>query len=201
MEQLRNESMAMLRRLSSLGIDLVVKGGRLTAQGQTRLLTPADKESITDHKDDLIAALQEREAYEQELMGQVGESLCWLELEILLAQSMDAYSDGRLSREQAEIIAERCADHAQTIPSSWGDVKLRDFDRATGKSLEIKSKKLNDRFTMVSGSESPSKFAGRIVYKASELAELLDVPEEQLKSIHLVKKELDGEVLPAPVEG
>ena len=106
-----------------------------------------------------------------------------------------AYQCGDLVQEEAEDLARAITFRSRQIPERIEDMPLKDL-ATSGLVRKVQSKVLGETIQFAANDCDLSDVdPTMIVYTATELAQLNGVTPEQLRSIHKVKKELDGEVI------
>ena len=192
---------ALVDELARRNIQVSADGERLHLDGPAGSLTPELRERLREHKAGLLTHLRNPDADERpvnlavELEQAIRQAQSWRELETALERTQTAYKAGDLDTEAVERLATQAAQEAQAMPEQTDDLRLSHlFDEAPIR--RVHSKILNEVVVFAAdGVELPADLEG-VVYRASELRQMPGRSPEQVRAIHQVKREFDGELIP-----
>ena len=181
---------SFFRKLDQQGVLVdLTSAGDLSFTGNTDVLQPQYIAWIRTHKKELIDDLRERDGCVSALTALIDSALVWKDLEDAIARSLDLWSTGCIPRSYVENVSLAAQQKAREIPCSWDRVKLRDLAQATGRKLMINSQLLEEVICVASDDCVQRKDGhDRVVYAATELAKIKDVPADELRSIHAAKE-------------
>jgi len=175
-------------------IPLQREGDKLIAVDPHHRLSPALDGAIRQHRTALVAALEPVSAAVAPLRVAMAQVPVATELEPLLDQVQAAYEQGALTQEEAEGLALAARDRARLIPATIEEMPLSLF-AGSGLVLQVRSRVLDEVVLWAADNAQLPAENTKVVYRATELKEVVGMPAAQLQRLHLVKKDLDGEVL------
>ena len=105
-----------------------------------------------------------------------------------------AFVQGEITQEEAEALAQAATEKSRQIPASIEEMPLAEF-ASSGLVKKVKSKVLGETVIWAADNAQVPPETDQVIYRASELKELVGVPPEQLRKIHLLKKTRDWEVV------
>ena len=175
-------------------IVLEMDGLKLVAIDPYNRLSPALDEAIRTHRETLASELKPVSAALRPLRDAVAAALVATDLDPVIDDTDAAYRRREITQEEAEYIARTAMERARQIPATIEEMPLSDFARS-GLVREVESKTLGETVLWAADNVKVEMQPGRVVYRASELKELVGVTPEHLQRIHLVKQRLNGEVI------
>jgi len=193
---------SFFRRLDQMNVNVdLTPTDDIALTGHTEALQPQHIEWMREHKTELIDDLKERDGCLSALRIIVDSALVWQDLEDAIARALDLWTAGCIPRSYVENVSLAAQEKARDIPCSWDNVKLKDLAQATGRKLMINSRLFEQTIGVVSDDlATPKDGYGHVVYTASELAKINGVSADELRSIHAVKEQLDGELIDPPLQ-
>ena len=106
-------------------------------------------------------------------------------------EAQAAYGAGEVTREEVETLTGYAGDRSRHLPQKWEDGTVSEL-LARQLAVRVRSRLLGEVVVWVADTVVPEATA-EVVYKESELRRLVKMPPDQIRAIHAVKKELDGE--------
>ena len=180
-------------------ITLGLEDDRLVAAGSKSRLTPTLDAAIRYHRDGLIEELRKTSATLQRLRQAVTTAEQGVDLVEALEQAQRAYEAGQISSEECADLARDAAAREPELPYRIEDMRLSEFANS-GLVREAHSKTLGETVLWAADNAVVAEPGDRVVYRASELMDLVGVTAEQLRCVHALKKSwFDGEVV-SPLE-
>ena len=119
----------------------------------------------------------------------------WEELYGVLEEAQAAYGAGEVTREEVETLTGYAGDRSRHLPQKWEDGPLSEL--LAERPVRVRSRLLGEVVVWVADTTVVPEATAEVVYKESELRRLVKMPPDQIRAIHAVKKELDGELLDA----
>ena len=176
-------------------IELQMEGSKLIAADPHQRLSPSLDAFIRKHRDELVSELKAVSATFRRFQEIIDNTLVATDLESIVEDIDMAYQCGDLVQEEAEDLARAITFRSRQIPERIEDMPLKDL-ATSGLVRKVQSKVLGETIQFAANDcDLADVDPTMIVYTATELAQLNGVTPEQLRSIHKVKKELDGEVI------
>jgi hypothetical protein len=118
----------------------------------------------------------------------------WVDLYALLDDVQTAYNAGDVTREEVESLTGYAVNRSGHLPQEPQDGPLSKL--LEQRSVRVRSRLLGEVVVWVADTVVPEATA-EVVYKESELRRLVKMPPDQIRAMHAVKKEFDGELLDA----
>ena len=188
----------LLQELEDRAIKLHPYLGRLRATGETRRLTEELKIELARHKLELQVRLGQHLTppllLKDQLSDAIGHTVVGKDLEAVVGDIHNARKRGYLSQVELDMLVQAVAERRQQIPDSVEDMPLPEFARS-GVVREVRSQALGETVLWAADNAVVTDAAGKGVYRARELKELVVFSQDELQQIHTVKKEFDGELV------
>lgn len=179
----------LLLDLADLGVRLQIEDGTLMARGRVKDLTPALKAQIQTYKPALMIRLG------SDIPTKIASADSWMALEEIVLSLGLQHQAGMIDGEALEQHMATLKERAKEVPPAIPSMLLSELQRC-GEIAYVQSKVLGETVQFAANNCAMTDVDPKsIVYTATELAKLNGVTPEQLRSIHKVKKELDGEVV------
>ena len=119
----------------------------------------------------------------------------WVDLYALLDDVQTAYNAGDVTREEVESLTGYAVNRSGHLPQEPQDGPLSKL--LEQRSVRVRSRLLGEVVVWVADTTVVPEATAEVVYKKSELRRLVKMPPDQIRAIHAVKKEFDGELLDA----
>ena len=128
------------------------------------------------------------------LRQQIERARDWSDLEGVVEDAEEAYRRNELVGETVEQLGYSVQKKAREIPAHIDELRLSDLLK---KALvrRIKSRLLGEMVLVIGDNVPVPPEAHGVIYRASELAQLMPKGPEVLKRIHAVKKTFDGDLI------
>ena len=185
---------ALQTELQRREIVLQMDGPKLIAIDPYQRLSPALEASIRAHRDALMATLKPVSAALIVLQGEIDNAMVGTDLDSAIEAVDSAFVTSEINQEEAEALAQAATEKSRQIPASVEEMPLEDF-ASSGLVKEVKSKVLGETVIWAADNAQVPPETDQVIYRASELKELVGVPPEQLRKIHMLKKTRDWEVV------
>ena len=194
----------LLAGLESRAIKLQPYCGGLRATGQTRQLTEELKAALKVHKLELMVRLGHEQSPRLRLRDQLATAIdgaaLGTDLDAVADDIRAAYGRGHLTEKDFESLTLAAAEKKPQLSCRCENMPLSDF-ATSGLVREVHSKALGERVLWAADNAVVPPGASLVVYRATELIAVRGISPQRLWAIHTVKKVLDGEIVPADVEG
>ena len=185
---------ALLAELQRREIVLQMDGPKLIAIDPYQRLSPALKASIQTQRDALMATLKPVSAALIVLQGEIDNAMVGTDLDSAIEAVDSAFVTSEINQEEAEALAQAATEKSRQIPASIEEMSTAEF-ASSGLVKEVKSKVLGETVIWAADNAQVPPETDQVIYRASELKELVGVPPEQLRKIHILKKIQDWEVV------
>lgn len=180
----------LLQELEDRAIKLHPYLGRLRATGETRRLTEELKIELARHKLELQVRLGQHLTppllLKDQLSDAIGHTVVGKDLEAVVGDIHNARKRGYLSQVELDMLVQAVAERRQQIPDSVEDMPLPEFARS-GVVREVRSQALGETVLWAADNAVVTDAAGKGVYRARELKELVVFSQDELQQIHTVK--------------
>jgi hypothetical protein len=202
------DAVTLLRDLTARGVRIRAIGDRLEITAPKALATPEMRKRIAAHKTELLAALRQEapgngqaqdrsvppaQDEAQELRQALLAAQDWQALDAVLERAQAAFQAGELPAQAVEELARKAAQVSRRLPEQAGEQRLSELLRRQPV-VRVWSRILNEYVLWArDGVEVP---AGNtlVVYRESELRQVVGRTPDRVKAIHQAKRALDGEL-------
>ena len=141
-----------------------------------------------------MATLKPVSAALRALQSEIDKAMVGKDLDSTIEAVNSAFVQGKITQEEAEALAQAATEKSRQIPASVEEMSLEDF-ASSGLVKKVKSKLLGETVIWAADNAQVPPETDQVIYRASELKELVGVPPEQLRKIHMLKKTRDWEVV------
>jgi hypothetical protein len=128
-----------------------------------------------------------------ELRAQAEKATDWDALFSVLDAAQTAYNAGEVTREEVESLTGYAVDRSGHLPQDPLDCPLSEL--LAEQPVRVRSRLLGEVVVWLADAADVPEATAEVVYRESELRRLMKMPPDQIRTMHAVKKQFDGELL------
>lgn len=130
----------------------------------------------------------------EELHQRIQQATTWTDLEAVLDDAQQQFQAGELTAEDVERLAEIAQQEALTLPENVDQLRLSQLFSETPV-RRVRSEVLGEVILFAADHATIPEDNSLVIYRQSELKQLVGCSPERLRAIHASKQVLDGELV------